>query len=69
MKQVNLNNPIEIRTVGYSALEEALGPVGTTLFIKQQFDPLGHGDYTKEKYNNGDISIEEAGKLMRAFNK
>ncbi|MCD7803984.1 MAG: hypothetical protein LUH03_02365 [Oscillospiraceae bacterium] len=67
MKQVNLNNPMEVRTVGFSALEEALGPVGTTLFIKQ-FD-LGHGDYTKEKYDTDDISIEEAGNLMRAFNK
>ncbi|MCD8130825.1 MAG: hypothetical protein LUE16_06030 [Lachnospiraceae bacterium] len=62
-----MNNPIEVRNVGFSALKDALGPVGTVQFI-QQFD-LGYGDYTKEKYESEDISIEDAASLMRKYNR
>lgn len=53
MKQVNLNNPIEIRTVGIRALSDALGPVGMVRFM-QQYD-VGYGDYTKEKQKEQDM--------------
>ncbi|MCD8148434.1 MAG: hypothetical protein LUE92_02495 [Clostridiales bacterium] len=67
MMQVNLNNPIEVRNAGFSALKDALGPVGMVQFI-QQFD-LGYGDYTKEKYESEDISMEDAAFLMKAYNR
>lgn len=63
MLNVNLNNPIEIRNVGIKALQEALGPVGMVKFM-QQYD-MGYGDYTKEKYENPDISLDEIDLLLK----
>ena len=63
MLNVNLNNPIEIRNVGIKALQEALGPVGMVKFM-QQYD-MGYGDYTKEKQNQPDISLEEIDVLLK----
>ena len=63
MLNVNLSNPIEIRNVGIKALQEALGPVGMVKFM-QQYD-MGYGDYTKEKQNQQDISLDEIGVLLR----
>ena len=54
---INLNSPIEVRRAGISALNEALGPVGMTIFL-QQFEN-GTGDYTKEKYEKPDIPLDE----------
>jgi len=45
---VNSNNIIDVRSAGYKALTDALGPVGFVRFM-QQYDN-GSGDYTKEKY-------------------
>lgn len=63
MLNVNLNNPIEIRTIGIRALKEALGPVGMVRFM-QQYD-MGYGDYTKEKYENPDISLDDIDLLLK----
>ena len=63
MLNVNLSNPIEIRNVGIKALQEALGPVGMVKFM-QQYD-MGYGDYTKEKQNRQDISLEEIDVLLK----
>lgn len=63
MLNVNLSNPIEVRTVGMQVLKEALGPVGVVRFL-QQYD-LGHGDYTKEKQDEPDISLDEIDALLR----
>ena len=63
MQNVNLSNPIEIRNVGIKALQEALGPVGMVKFM-QQYD-MGYGDYTKEKQNQPDISLEEIDALLK----
>ena len=63
MLNVNLSNPIEIRNVGIKALQEALGPVGTVKFM-QQYD-MGYGDYTKEKQDQPDISLEEIDALLK----
>ena len=60
---LNLNNPIEIRTIGIQALKEALGPVGMVRFM-QQYD-MGYGDYTKEKYENPDISLDDIDLLLK----
>ena len=62
MQNVNLSNPIEIRNVGIKALQEALGPVGMVKFM-QQYD-MGYGDYTKEKQDQPDISLEEIDALL-----
>ena len=63
MLNVNLSNPIEIRNVGIKALQEALGPVGMVKFI-QQYD-IGYGDYTKEKQEQPDISLDEVDMLLK----
>lgn len=63
MLNVNLNNPIEIRTIGMQALKEALGPVGVVRFL-QQFD-LGHGNYTEERQNDPNIGLDEIDALLK----
>ena len=63
MLNVNLSNPIEIRNVGIKALQEALGPVGLVKFM-QQYD-MGYGDYTKEKQEQPDISLDEIDTLLK----
>ncbi len=63
MSNVNLSNPIEIRNVGIKALQEALGPVGMVKFM-QQYD-MGYGDYTREKQDQQDISLDEIDMLLK----
>lgn len=63
MVNVDLNNPIGVRNVGMKALREALGPIGMVKFI-QQFD-LGYGDYTEEKYEQPDMTLEEIDVLLK----
>ncbi len=63
MLNVNLSNPIEIRNVGIKALQEALGPVGMVKFM-QQYD-MGYGDYTKEKQEQPNISLDEIDMLLK----
>ena len=63
MLNVNLSNPIEIRNVGIKALQEALGPVGMVKFM-QQYD-MGYGDYTREKQEQPDISLDEVDMLLK----
>jgi hypothetical protein len=64
---VNLNSLFEIRQAGLKALQNALGPIGMIKFIQQYEN--GVGDYTKEKYNHPDISLEEIDILLRANKK
>ena len=63
MLNVNLSNSIEIRNVGIKALQDALGPVGMVKFM-QQYD-MGYGDYTKEKQEQQDISLDEIDVLLK----
>jgi hypothetical protein len=51
------------RKVGLQALKDALGPVGMVKFIQQYEN--GYGDYTKEKYEQSDLAIEEIDRLLR----
>ena len=60
---VNLSNPIEIRNVGKKAMQEAVGSVGMVKFM-QQYD-MGYGDYTKEKQEQPDISLDEIDTLLK----
>ena len=62
MLNINLSNPVEIRNVGIKALQEALGPVGMVKFM-QQYD-MGYGDYTREKQEQPDISLDEIDMLL-----
>lgn len=63
MAKVNINNPMVIRMVGMKALKDALGNVGAVRFL-QQYD-LGYGDYTKEKQNEPDLSLDEIDAMLR----
>ncbi len=48
----------EIRKLGTEALVKALGPIGMARYL-EGYDNGGQGDYTKEKYEQPDYSIEE----------
>ena len=65
MMDVNLNSPVDVRAAGTKVLVDALGPVGFARFI-QQFE-TGYGDYTKEKYEQPDLSFEELDKELQKF--
>ncbi|KHM51663.1 hypothetical protein SAMN02745671_01553 [Anaerovibrio lipolyticus DSM 3074] len=55
--KVNIENPAEAEMVGMLALQKALGPVGTVRFLQRL--GKGSGDYTKEKYERKELSMEE----------
>lgn len=55
MKIINVS---EIRKLGTEALVKALGPMGMARYL-EQYDLGGCGDYTKEKYEEPDDSIDE----------
>jgi len=61
---VNLDSPVEVRRAGISALSDALGPAGMTIFL-QQFES-GDGDYTKEKYEQPDVTLADLAAQLRA---
>lgn len=63
MLDINLSNPIEIRNAGIKVLQDALGPVGMAKFM-QQYD-TGYGDYTSEKQEHPDISLDEIDLLLK----
>lgn len=48
----------EIRRAGTEALLQALGPIGMARYL-EQYDNSGLGDYTKEKYEQENYSIED----------
>ena len=60
---LNVNNLMEIRKIGLQALKDALGPVGMVRFIQQYEN--GHGDYTKEKYQQPDMAIDEIDIMLK----
>ncbi len=60
-KEVRL--PVDVRNAGMKALQEALGPVWMVKFM-QQYD-MGYGDYTKEKQEQPDMSLEEIDLLLK----
>jgi hypothetical protein len=60
---INVNNLMEIRKIGLQALKEALGPIGMVRFIQQYEN--GHGDYTKEKYQQPNLTVEEIDGILQ----
>ncbi len=62
---INLMNIETIQTKGTEALVRELGPVGMIRYL-EVYDNGGSGDYTKEKYDMPETSIDEiANKIMR----
>lgn len=55
---ISLIKPSEIRRAGTEALVKALGPIGLARYL-EEFDNGGIGDYTKEKYESPDYTIQE----------
>jgi hypothetical protein len=56
--QVSVKDKNTIRSLGFEALTEKLGPIGMVEFL-HQFDS-GYGDYTKERHNWLDkLTIED----------
>lgn len=55
---IHLIKRSEIRRAGTEALIKALGPVGMAKYL-EEFDCGGIGDYTKEKYERFEYSIED----------
>ena len=55
---INIINPSEIRKNGTQALLNALGPIGMARYM-EQFDNGGSGDYTKEKYDQPNYTIDD----------
>ena len=60
---INVNNLMEIRKIGLQALKDALGPVGMVRFI--QLHESGYGDYTKEKYQQPNMTVEEIDIILK----
>ncbi|AIY89387.1 hypothetical protein [Geoglobus acetivorans] len=57
----------EIRKEGIEALAKALGPIGMVRFL-QSFD-TGSGDYTKERREWLDESVEDIARKIRKANE
>ena len=55
---IHLVKRSEIRRAGTEALIKALGPLGMAKYL-EEYDNGGTGDYTKEKYEQPDYSIED----------
>ena len=60
----NVNNLTEVREMGLQALREALGPIGMVRFIQQYEN--GYGDYTEEKYQKPDFTVEEIDSMLNS---
>ncbi len=55
---ISLKKGSEIRRIGIEALIKALGPVGMARFM-EEYDNGGSGDYTAEKYQQPDLTIDD----------
>ena len=67
MIAVDVNNPVEVREAGLQALNHVLGPDVARVFIDQYFG--GSGDYTKEKYEQPDMTDAEFDEMMELVKK
>ena len=56
--RIRLAKNSEIRRVGTEALIKALGPIGMARYL-EEYDNGGTGDYTQEKYEQPDLSVED----------
>lgn len=63
---INVMRGSDVRRIGTEALLKALGPIGMAQYL-EFYDDGGHGDYTKEKYEEPDITMEEFKRLRDAL--
>ena len=61
--KINIENPAEVQIAGMLALNKVLGPVGAARFM-QQFSK-GEGDYTKERKDQPEPTMDEICELLR----
>ena len=66
-KVLNVNSCAAVRIAGLQAFKEVLGPVGMVRFL-QQFD-AGRGDYTREKDDAPDETIDELDAQLKLMDK
>jgi hypothetical protein len=59
---IDVNDLTETREAGLRALGEARGPAGMVRFMQQYEN--GYGDYTKEKQQQPDWTVEEIDALL-----
>lgn len=57
-KTIKITKPSDIIRMGTEALIKALGPIGMARYL-EEFDDGGTGDYTKEKYEQPEYTIQE----------
>ena len=55
---INLMKASDIKRIGTEALVKALGPLGMARYL-EEFDNGGMGDYTREKYDQAEYSIDD----------
>lgn len=55
---INLMKASDIKRIGTEALVKALGPLGMARYL-EEFDNDGMGDYTREKYEQAEYSIDD----------
>jgi exopolyphosphatase/pppGpp-phosphohydrolase len=60
---ININSLAEIRKTGLQALKQALGAAGMVRFMQQYEN--GYGDYTKEKYQQPNLTAEEVNAMLK----
>ncbi|MBR1742522.1 MAG: hypothetical protein IJ733_11790 [Lachnospiraceae bacterium] len=58
IRTIDIKKPSEVHQSGTEALVKALGPIGMARYL-EEYDNGGTGDYTKEKYDQPDFSVEE----------
>lgn len=63
-QKIKITKPSEVRRAGTEALVKALGPIGMARYL-EEFDNGGTGDYTKEKYDQLDYTIQEILSMRR----
>ena len=59
---INLMKASDIRRIGTEALVKALGPLGMARYL-EEYDNGGSDDYTKEKYEQPEYSIDDIVKM------
>jgi hypothetical protein len=59
---INLIKSSDIHRFGTEALIKALGPMGMARYL-EEYDNGGTGDYTKEKYIQPELTIEDIRKM------
>jgi hypothetical protein len=60
---IDVKNPLDVRRIGLQALTDTLGPDGMRAFLRQSISRTG--DFTAEKYEQPEESMEEIAADLR----